>query len=166
MPIEKYFQLFREDYLKIQLPLESEITCVAPIDENVIKTINPVSRLSWRERIDKWADRYFIETRTENIKILNNYLNLCKVNNVLPIMFLPPFTEAYMKNFSREKLDEFHSLIRVIQKKHSDAIFIDGWKFNVFSDEDFFDVHHMNIRGAAKFSTILDSIIEKIQLLE
>ena len=164
LPVEKYLKLFNEDYLKIKLPIEiNEINCVTPVDDNNIQTIQPAARLSWRERIDKWADRNFIETRTENIKILDNYLTLCEINGVRPIMFIPPFTQAYMKNFSKEKLDEFHYLVKQIMKAHSMAVFINGWKLGGFTDEDFFDVDHMNIRGSAKLSTILNNVIEQLE---
>ena len=164
MPIEKYLEIFNEEYLNIKLPIEtSEINCITPINENEIKTINPSARLGWRDRIDKWADRNFTETRTQNIKLLDDYLTLCENNGIRPIIFIPPFTQAYMKNFSREKLDEFYYLVKEIMKKHSSAIFIDGWELNVFSDEDFFDVDHMNVKGAVKLSAILNNIIEQIE---
>ena len=163
LPIEEYRNLFNANYLSQKLNFEeNEIVSVTPVPTK-ISNINPGTQIYWRDRIDKWADRNFPETRAENIKILDDYLSLCEKNNLIPIVFLPPFTEAYMKNFSHQKLDEFHHLVKEILKNHSKAVFIDGWKFKGFSDEDFLDVDHMNIQGAAKFSAILNNVIEQIE---
>lgn len=90
-------------------------------------------------------------------------MTLCEENNIRPIMFLPPMTEGYMKYFSRQKLDEFYYLVEQACRKHSSAIFIDGWRLQGFTDEDFLDVDHMNIRGAAKFSAFLNDFIESLK---
>ena len=72
-------------------------------------------------------------------------------------------SEGYIKHFSKQKIDEFYYLVCEAQKKHLSTVFIDGWKIQVFSDEDFGDVDHLNFQGAAKFSTILNNIIENIE---
>ena len=43
------------------------------------------------------------------------------------------------------------------------AYFVDGWKLSGFSDDDFYDVSHMNIQGSAKFSAILNDFIEQLE---
>lgn len=164
MDTESYRQLFQEDYLNLSI---SSI----PIDINnlylqkspVLKIMDLNSKMDARETIDAWKDKNFPETRAENIKILDDYLTLCEKNNVRPIMFLTPTTEGYVKHFSRQKLDEFHYLIREAQKKHPTAIFFDGWKLEGFSDKDFYDVDHLNIQGAAKFSAIFNNVIEQLE---
>ena len=76
-------------------------------------------------------------------------------------MFFPPLTQGYMKHFNRQILDEFYYLVREAQKKHPSALFLDGWKNSPFTDLDFMDEIHMNLQGAAKFSTMLNNAIEK-----
>ena len=162
LPIEKYKSLLRDDYLNFKLPLENEMNSVTPLSTEV-HHISLAGRLAARERIDVWKDKYFPETLKENVKILDDYLTLCEENNVRPIIFTAPMTYGYMKYFSKKKLDELHCVIADALRKHSVAIFLDGWKLQGFSDDDFFDVDHMNIQGAAKFSMILNDFIEKLE---
>ena len=154
--------LFREDYLSQEISLEN-------FDVNLIYFSKTARKMSFNERIgaydefNAWNNKNYPETRAENIKILDSYLTLCEKNKIRPIMFLPTMTEGYMKNFSKQKLDEFYYLVHQAQKKHSSAVFVDGWKFPGFSDEDFYDVSHMNIQGSAKFSAILNDFIEQLE---
>ncbi|MBQ7476318.1 MAG: hypothetical protein IJT06_02855, partial [Selenomonadaceae bacterium] len=78
-------------------------------------------------------------------------------------MFMPPLTEAYMRYFDKEKLDECYSLVNQLQKKHPSSVFFDGWKLEGFSDEYFLDADHMNTNYAAKFSEILNGVIENLE---
>ena len=165
MPKETYRKLFNENYLNFRLPLgNTKISSVSELSLN-----KPVRYMSYRERIksrqliDGWKNKDFPETKKENVQILDDYLTLCEKNNVRPIMFIPPFTEGYKKYFSKQKLEEFYYLIHEAQKKHSFALFFDGWKLQGFSDEHFHDAAHLNIQGAAKFSAILNNAIESLE---
>lgn len=163
MPTEDYLKLFREEYLSFKLPLVEQFDVTGVHADNILRHMTFNNKISARERIDKWKNRNFPKTRTENIKILDDYLTLCEENDIRPIMFLPPMTEGYAKYFSKQKLDEFYYLVKKACGKHSSAIFIDGWKLQGFTDEDFFDVDHMNVRGAAKFSAFLNDFIESLK---
>lgn len=165
IPKDSYRKLFNENYLNVRIPLgNNKINSVSGLNLNKpVRYMNYKERITSRKLIDGWKNKDFPETKKENSKILDGYLTLCEKNNVRPIMFLPPFTEGYKKYFSRQKLDEFYYLIREAQKKHSSAIFFDGWKLPGFSDEHFHDAAHLNIQGAAKFSTILNNVIEQLE---
>lgn len=162
LSIEKYKSLLNPEYLKFKLPLENEMDRITPLDTEV-KYISLNGRLLSRERIDVWQNKSYPDTVKENVKILDDYLTLCEENNVRPIIFTAPMTYGYMKYFSKKKLDEFQYVIGNALKKHSTAVFFDGWKLQGVSDYDFFDVDHMNIQGAAKFSTILNDFIENLE---
>lgn len=158
VPVDFYKKFIRAEYLLMKLPLE-------PFDYGAVpwnKKMDPQARLNARDIIDGWADKNYPDTRDENIKILDDYLTLCGRNRIRPIMFLPPMTEGYIKHFSKQKLDEFHYLVGQACKKHPYAVFIDGWKLQGFTDADFRDIDHMNVYGAAKFSTFLNSVIEQL----
>ena len=163
MPTEDYLKLFREEYLSFKLPLAEQFDVIGVHADNILRLMTFHNKIGARERIDKWESRNFPKTRAENIKILDDYLTLCEENHIRPIMFLPPMTEGYAKHFSKQKLDEFYYLVKKACGKHSSAIFIDGWKLQGFTDEDFFDVDHMNIQGAAKFSAFLNDFIESLE---
>ena len=163
VPTEDYRNFFRKEYFSVQMPLEPfDINNPFYAKTNVLSMTHE-SRLKARENIDTWTKKNYPETRDENIKILDDYLTLCEENNIRPIMFLPPMTEGYKKHFSRQKLDEFYYLVKEACKRHSSAVFLDGWKLQGFTDADFYDVDHMNIQGAAKFSAYLNGFIEYLE---
>ena len=158
---EKIPSIFKKEFLSFRLPAQ-----VADIN-NVYGEKTALRFMGWEQRIhaynviDSWANKNYPETRNENVKILDEYLTLCEKNNVRPIMFLPPMTDVYKKYFNKKIFDEFYYLVREAQKKHPTAAFLDGWKLQGFYDRDFYDAAHLNIQGAAKFSTILNDAIEK-----
>ena len=163
MPSEKCRKFFQKSFFDAELPLEQVDLNNVNADKIKMDTMNLRKRLDLRDRAEAWSDKSknFVETRDENIKILDDYLTLCKKNNIRPIIFLPPMSEGYMKHFSREKLDEFYHIISAATDKFSDAIFVDGWKISEFADGDFCDADHLNLLGAAKFSSVLNMVIEQ-----
>ena len=162
MPIEHYKSLFRSEYLAIRLSLEP-FNLNNVYFEKTSDVMNWNSHMVARDRVDVWVNRNYDKTRDENVKILDNYLRLCSDNNVRPIMFLITMTQGYMKHFKKKLLDEFYFIINEMVKKYPQAIFVDGWKFEGFNDKYFRDVDHLNIQGAAKFSTILNNVIENLE---
>lgn len=163
VPAEIYGKFFRKEYLSARLPLE-------PFDLNnpfgakkPLFFMTPEKRLDARRIIDVWIERNFPDTRAENVQILDDYLTLCEGNNIRPIMFQPPMTEAYTKYFNKQWLDEFYCIVRQACRKHPSAVFIDGWQLKGLTDRDFYDVDHMNIQGAAKFSMWLNHCIEQLE---
>ena len=160
---EDYRQFLRKEYLSARLSLEPfDLNDPYLVKDNLPMLIKPKDRLTARALIDSWAEKNYPETRTENIKIFDDYLTLCEVNNIRPIMFLPPMTECYLKHFKKQRLDEFYCIVQQAGRKHPSAVFIDGWQLRGLTDSDFYDVEHMNIQGAAKFSAYLNHIIEQL----
>ena len=49
------------------------------------------------------------------------------------------------------------------KKKHPSTIFIDGWKIQGFTDDDFCDTAHLGVNGSNKFSAILNDFIEQLE---
>ncbi|MBR3747104.1 MAG: hypothetical protein IKN27_09120 [Selenomonadaceae bacterium] len=162
MSVEDYCKIFREEYLSFKLPLIEQFDVTGVHSDNILRLMTFNQKLGARERIDKWANRNYPETRDENVQILDGYLTLCEQNRIRPIMFLPPVTEGYKKHFIKPMLDEFYYFVRQACKKHPSAIFIDSWKLQGLSDADFWDVDHLNIQGAAKFSIFLNDFIERL----
>ena len=162
LPVEDYKKIFRVEYLSYKLPYDSPMTCVRPLSTTV-EHINLNARIEARDRMDIWKGRRFPATKIEYEKILDDYLTLCEKNNVRPIMFLPPVTEGYRKFFDKQLLDEFYCSVRDAQRKHPASGFFDGWNLLQFPDSDFWDTDHLNIVGAAKFSSILNDVIENLK---
>ena len=165
VPIELYRNFLREDYFKFKAPLDNfDLNNPHYAKPQALQFIGKISRLKTRKRAEEWAEKNYPETRDENIKILDDYLALCENNAIRPIMFLPPMTEGYTKYFNKKMLDEFYYLVGQACKKHSTAIFIDGWELkDLMNDSDFYDCDHLNNQGAAKFSAFLNDFIELLE---
>lgn len=164
LPNEIYKKLLHKDYLAQKFSSDSfDVNNPYFAKFGEARHISPQARLEARDIIDTWSEKVFPETREENIGILDEYLTLCEENNIRPIVFLSPMTKAYIKYYNSQRLEEFYSLVEQIIKRHHLAIFIDGWRLKFLSDADFYDVEHMNIEGAAKFSSFLNGIVEYLE---
>lgn len=162
MPSSKIKKIFNPKFFSLELPIEDLDLNNTNGDKIKMQQMNLGARIRTRDRAEVWNNRNYPETRAENIKIFDDYLTLCEKNKICPIVFLPPMSEGYRKHFSKEKLAEFYQIISAAIEKYPSAIFVDGWKIPQFADIDFFNADHLNRLGAAKFSTILNDIIEKI----
>ena len=163
LPKEKIPAIFRENFLLHRLPAKvDDLNNVYGEKSSVAKFLNYEKRIGTIKTKNSKKATYFPATFEENIKILDEYLNLCESRNVRPIMFLPPMTKGLKKYYDKQRLDEFYYWIYQAQKNHSSAVFFDGWKLD-FPDKDFYDDQHLNIQGAAKFSTILNNVIENLE---
>ena len=165
MPAEQYKNLFREEFLNTRLSLENiDLNNLFYQKAATVKFMDFNARVNLRKRIDIWEKhKDYPETVKENFQVLDDYLTLCEKNNVRPIILLPPLTEAYIRYFNKEKLEEFYHLVSQLQKKHSSSVFFDGWKLEGFSDDYFTDADHMNLNYSAKFSEILNDFIEQLE---
>lgn len=163
VPAEIYRSFFREEYLRQKLSFNPFDTNNPYFEKGAMAHISRRERLNSRGKIDTWATRNFPDTRDEYIKILDDYLTLCESNNIRPIIVLMPATEGYIKYYNRQRLDEFHNIIRQACRKHPSAIFIDSWKLTGLTDKDFYDVYHLNIQGAARFCAYLNHVVEQIK---
>ena len=163
LPEEKIPSIFKKEFLSFRLPAQIEDINNVYGEKTAFRVMNWQHRLITREHIDIWKNKYYPETVKENVKILDDYLTLCEKNNVRPIIFLPPMTEGVKKYFNKKIMDEFYYLVHEAQIKHHGAAFLDGWKLPGFFDNDFYDAFHLNIQGAAKFSTILNNVIENLE---
>ena len=164
LPKENLPKILNPQYLSIRLPAQvPNVKNVYGERRSTVVTMNWEAQVTAREnKIDDWKGRHYPDTVKENVKILDEYLTLCEKNNVRPIMFLPTMTQGYIKYFERSTLDELYYHINQATKKHHSAIFFDGWKLN-FPDRDFYDASHLNLNGAAKFSAILNGVIEELE---
>ncbi len=160
VPLDIYKKFFRENWSNRKLS-------IAKVNINGVKSHRVIAKQDIVKVHPKtWAKKSYPETRDENIKILDDYLTLCEENNVRPIMFRVIVSEKYMKNFNPNLLEEFNCIVEQACEKHPSACFVDGWKLQGFTYDDFYDHGHMNIHGAAKFSAYLSGFIEGLETKE
>ena len=98
-------------------------------------------------------------TVIENIEILKKYLQLLKENDIKPILVVCPQNKFYCKYSSEKMKNDFLNIINKLKNVYSFQ-FIDYFSSDEFKDSDFYDISHLNYKGAEKFTKILDKIIE------
>lgn len=98
-------------------------------------------------------------TVKENKQIFEDYLKLLKANNIKAIVAVFPTTRYYSEKFSSKIENEFKSIIKEFKYKY-DFKYIDYFRSDLFDDNDFADVSHLNSRGAEKFTKILNEYIQ------
>jgi hypothetical protein len=124
----------------------------------------PNSNMSINEEIGKKQARLdgnkdYPKTVKENIKIFIEYLKLLKENNIKPIVIVCPVSQYYSKCFSQKLKDEFYDIVTEVRKNYNFQI-IDYFNNELFENDDFYDVSHLNDKGAKKFTSILNDIVE------
>lgn len=105
------------------------------------------------------CNKNYPQTVKENIQIFKDYLQLLKDHNIRPIVVVYPATKYYTGHFSKRIEDEFHSIINEVRKQY-DFQYIDYFRSDLFNDDDFVDVSHLNCEGAKKFTEILNDEID------
>jgi hypothetical protein len=104
------------------------------------------------------CDKNYPETVKENIQIFKDYLKLLNEHNIKPIVVVFPASKYYTKYFSERIEKEFHGIIDELKKEY-DFQYIDHFRLDVFKDDEFWDVSHLNPKGAEKFTQILNKEI-------
>ena len=164
IPVDIYRKFFREEWLVKKWSLQ-QFTVNDPYNVKSSKAMDQqavngtVGINSWT-----WQGAYRPEICDENVKILDDYLTLCEENNIRPVMFMVPVSKKNIVNFNRKMLSEFYVIVEKACCKHSNAVFVDGWKWDGLTYTDFVDHEHLNTYGAAKFSTFLNSVIEQLDV--
>lgn len=105
------------------------------------------------------CNKNYPSTVRENTLIFKDYLKLLKDHNVKPIVVVIPASRYYTKYFSKRIEDEFHSIIKDVKKEY-DFQYIDYFRSDLFNDEDFWDISHLDTKGAEKFTEILNKEIK------
>ncbi|MES2767208.1 MAG: hypothetical protein V4642_15135 [Bacteroidota bacterium] len=101
-------------------------------------------------------DRVHFENRLpQNIRNLENFIQLLKKRNIEPVFITTPVSELYAKFARPQVVLKNEAIMKELSKKHNCQY------FNYFRDarftlEDFNDNDHLNPRGAVKFSRILN----------
>lgn len=98
------------------------------------------------------------ETVKENINIFRDYLEFLIKKNIKPIVVVFPASKYYTKYFSKKIEEEFCSIINNFKEKYKFK-YLDYFRSELFTDDDFKDVSHLNVKGAIKFTDILNKNI-------
>ncbi|TYS63754.1 glycosyltransferase [Bacillus infantis] len=114
-----------------------------------------------RDLVIRDCNKNYPETVIENIKIITEYIEFLLENNITPILLVCPTTKYYHKNFSNRIKNEFKDIIDNLTKTYNIEL-LDYFDSTAFSEEDFYDVSHLNKKGAKKLTSILNQEISRI----
>lgn len=105
------------------------------------------------------CNKNYPKTVEENKKIFKDYLNLLKKHNIKPVVIVFPASKYYTDHFLKKIEDEFHFIIREAKEEY-DFQYIDYFRTDLFNEDEFWDVSHLNPKGAEKFTQILNREIQ------
>ncbi|MBQ4346918.1 MAG: SGNH/GDSL hydrolase family protein [Firmicutes bacterium] len=94
----------------------------------------------------------------ENQEILNEFVHYLHTENVLPIVVITPFTEAYNRYVLPEMKE---AVLQMLDNVPEEVHFVDFNDASYFTDADFMDTDHLNENGAKKMSRILAELFGK-----
>lgn len=92
------------------------------------------------------------ESFYENRQILKDYVHFLYLNDVKPVVVIPPFSSAYNRHID-ERLKE--AVTELVQSPEEELNFVDFNQESVFDRYDFIDMDHLNEHGAKKMSSLL-----------
>lgn len=106
-------------------------------------------------------DEYFMEERINN---LYDLINLCKENNITPVLITTPYTSLYSDLVSAEFKEEFYQTINQIAQSTQTPYYnySEDERFSQ-SLEYFSDADHLNSEGSYKFMHIIEEEIPEFQ---
>lgn len=107
---------------------------------------------------EKQSSSNFPDTVVENEQILEKYLNILESNGVKPIVVVCPSSKLFTDYYSDQSRDRFYKSINKIRKKHEFQL-LDYFYSEKFDESDYYDGIHLNIKGAKKFTTIVQDDI-------
>jgi len=142
---------FKEEYNNEELNVEVE---------NCKINLNQINEKNGEKQALLDGNKNYPNTVKENIEILKSYLTLLADNKIVPIIVICPVTKYYSKIFSKRIKDEFYKIIFDLKETY-EFEFLDYSESDLFVDEDFYDVSHLNEKGAKKFSGILEEHLQK-----
>lgn len=105
--------------------------------------------------VERDCDKDYPQTVKDNEEILREYILFLKSKKITPIVVVCPTSKHYYTNFSNRIKNQYKNIMNKIKNEFNVEIF-DYFECNAFSDDDFYDVSHLNRKGAIKFTKIIN----------
>jgi hypothetical protein len=128
-------------------------------DVNIFKGLNynieSISNSSYK-RLKHRHKEINLSFYNKNIKILNDFVEICKKQNIRIIVHIPPVYKTYINEMDYEKKNRRDSLINFFDFKKVNII---NWEFENLDVKLFSDDDHLNKDGAELYSRFLNKKI-------
>ncbi|MBX0359451.1 nucleoside-diphosphate sugar epimerase/dehydratase [Halobacillus sp. Nhm2S1] len=105
------------------------------------------------------SSKDYPKTVKENKVHLHNLVKLLLSKNITPIFVIHPQAKPYREYFRKDMVDEFHQIVNDFKQKYKIEE-VNLFSSQKFTQDDFYDVHHLNTRGAKKVSRILNDYLK------
>ena len=97
----------------------------------------------------------------ENLAFLKEIIKICSDKNINVILVTFPAYKSYVENLEEDQLQQTIYTGRILQDKYKNCYYYNFLKDKLFKKEDFYDVDHLNHKGAKKLSLKINRIIEQ-----
>lgn len=123
--------------------------------------------LSSEER-DEWGAKraeshnkliVYKDSFVENCEIMKDYMHLLQLHNVMPVITIPPFSQAYNRHIDSECKE---AILGILEKIPGEVHFVDFNESDYFDDKDFVDTDHLSLEGAIKFSYLMNEMFKEV----
>ena len=92
---------------------------------------------------------------------LKRMIKWCAEKNIEVVVVSMPVTAAYRKRINNEKWLKSVKVTSQIAAAYQEVTYYNFFASKEFNDADFYDANHLNSRGAAKFTLLLDGLINQ-----
>lgn len=111
-----------------------------------------------REEKEDWSEE-FVE---ENVHILLDCLNLCRINHIVPILVGCPFSSVIHGFPGNKELEAFYVILEQV-KERIPVHFLDYFLDPYFQTNDFCKVDWLNLQGQEKLTKLLSDFLYKLE---
>ncbi|RII36188.1 hypothetical protein D2A34_02085 [Clostridium chromiireducens] len=169
--VQRYYDIFKDThnnpninevkllskmYLKCENNLKYESYCKELFNGIVEKNMyNNVF-----DEIKKQSNMMYSETIKENINIFERILEMLNYNNIKATIVILPVTKYYQNAYEYKQRDIFYDILNSFKNKYIFEV-MDYFQNNDFEDNEFYDFSHLNLRGAKKFTILLNEHLNK-----
>lgn len=100
-------------------------------------------------------------TTYEHKAYVENIIRKCEIKNVNVLLLTTPVCESYYQIVNETQYELMTSFCIEMAEKYTQVHYLNTFKDERFSKNDFFDSDHLETEGACKLSNILDDYIKK-----
>lgn len=115
--------------------------------------IPAIAFINWSAEQKNLTKKFFPETVEKNLRVIEDYIKLCRDNGAEPVGVVFPFAPARSQNYSAELLDKFREVLNYLEENYD---FTCADIFDLQLDyRNFYNMGHLNQRGSATASALL-----------
>lgn len=98
----------------------------------------------------------------DNTNRIQSIITECKKRKIKVILLNMPVTNYFSEAVNQIKLKKIQETCTIIAKNNDNVSYLNLFKDQQFTDDDFFDADHMNTDGATKCTKVVNEFVNKI----